>query len=66
VLWGNFVTGRAALKLNDFPVSEVARGTGPVSAAYIAQLQRLKLFALLELLGFLVVFSCMVLLAFGM
>ena len=65
VLWGIFVTGRAALKLNDYPVSEVAKGTGPVAAAYTAQLQRVKLFALLELLGFVAVFSCMVLLAFG-
>ncbi|HLW00915.1 MAG TPA: hypothetical protein VKT82_19805 [Ktedonobacterales bacterium] len=66
VLWGTFVTGRSALKLNDYPVAEVAKGEGPVAAAYTAQLQRVKLFALLELLGFLVVFSCMVLLAFGM
>lgn len=66
VLWGNFVTGRAALKLNDYPVAEVAKGAGPVFAAFSAQLQRVKLFALLELLGFIIVFSCMVLLAFGM
>jgi uncharacterized membrane protein len=66
VLWGNFVTGRAARKLNNYPVAEVAKRTGPVAEAYKAQLQRVKLFALLELLGFVIVFSCMVLLAFGM
>ena len=66
VLWGTLVTGRAALKLNEYPVAEVAKGTGPVFEAYKATLQRVKLFALLELLGFVVVFSCMVLLAFGM
>ena len=66
ILWGTFVTGRAALRLNDYPVAEIAKGDGPVVAAYAAQLQRVKLFALLELLGFVVVFSCMGLLAFGM
>ena len=66
VLWGNFVTGRAAFKLNDYPVAEIAKGEGPIFAAFSTQVQRVKLFALLELLGFVVVFSCMVLLPFGL
>jgi len=66
LLWGRFISGRAVRKLNTFPVAEVAKGEGPVAVAYAAQLQRVKVLAMLELLGFFIIFSCMVLLHFGM
>jgi hypothetical protein len=58
ILWGIFLTGRAALKLNDYPVEAILKGDEQVTTAYAAQLQRVKVLAPLELPGFLVVFSC--------
>ena len=66
LLWGFFATGRAARHLEAFPLSEVVKSGGAVSLAFAAQVQRLKLFALVELLGFFIIFTCMILMRFGL
>jgi uncharacterized membrane protein len=65
-LWGLLVTTRAAQRLDTFPVAEVMQSGSPASLAFAAQLQRVKLFAMLELLGFFLIFTCMILMRFGM
>jgi branched-subunit amino acid ABC-type transport system permease component len=65
-LWGHFVTGKAAAQLNTFPVAEVMKSGSTVAHAFNAQVQRVKLFILIELLGFFIVFTCMILMRFGL
>ncbi len=65
-LWGHFAVGRAARHLEAFPLSEVMKSSGTVAVAFAAQVQRVKLLALLELLGFFVIFTCMILMRFGL
>src|SRR5262245_13567953 len=60
------VTGRAARKLGEFPLEEVAKGTGPIAEAYTAQTQRIKTYVVLQLVGFLVIFTLMILMRIGM
>jgi uncharacterized membrane protein len=64
-LWGHFVTGRTAAQLNTFPLSEVMKPESAVTLAFNTQVQRVKLFALVELLGFFIIFTCMILMRFG-
>ena len=45
---------------------EVMKSGGTVALAFAAQVQRVKLLALLELLGFFVIFTCMILMRFGL
>ncbi len=66
LLWGLFVTRRAAWRLDAFPLTEVVKAGGPVTLAFAAQMQRVKRFALLELFGFFVIFTCMILMRFGL
>ena len=66
LLWGHFATGRAARHLEAFPLTEVVKSGGAVALAFNAQVQRLKLFALVELLGFFIIFTCMILMRFGL
>jgi uncharacterized membrane protein len=65
-LWGHFVFGRAAWRLETFPLAEVMKSGGTVALAFAAQAQRVKLLALLQLLGFFVIFTCMILMRFGL
>lgn len=65
-LWGHFVTGKAAAQLNTFPLAEVMKPESAVTLAFNAQVQRVKLFALVELLGFFIIFTCMILMRFGL
>jgi len=62
--WGHFVVDRAARHLEAFPLMEVMKSGGTVAVAFAAQVQRVKLLALLELLGFFVIFTCMILMRF--
>jgi uncharacterized membrane protein len=66
LLWGHFVVARAARQLDTFPLTDILKSGGPVALAFAAQVQRVKLLALLELLGFLVIFTCMILMRFGL
>ena len=65
-LWGHFAVGRAALRLETFSLTEVMKSGGTVALAFAAQAQRVKLFALLQLFGFFVIFTCMILMRFGL
>jgi uncharacterized membrane protein len=64
-LWGTFVSGRAAKQLNAIPMKEVMLANGIVSLAFATQLQRVKLFVLLELFGFFIIFTTMILMSVG-
>jgi uncharacterized membrane protein len=65
-LWGHFVAGKAAAQLNTFPLSEVMKPESAIALAFNAQVQRVKLFTLVELLGFFIIFTCMILMRFGL
>jgi uncharacterized membrane protein len=65
-LWGHFAVGRAARHLETFPLAEVMKSGGTVALAFATQVQRIKLLALLELLGFFIIFTCMILTRFGL
>src|SRR5262249_40121309 len=65
-LWGHFVTGKAAAHLNSFPLAEMMKPDSAVALAFNAQVQRVMLFILIELLGFFIVFTCMILMRFGL
>jgi len=64
--WGQLVLTRAARRLDTFPLGEVMQTDEKVALAFAAQVQRVKLLALLELLGFFVIFTCMILMRFGL
>lgn len=57
--WGLLVISREAKKLETLPANAKEQ------AGYDATLNRVKIFALLELLGFFVIFTCMILMRFG-
>jgi uncharacterized membrane protein len=65
-LWGHFVAGKAAAHLNTFQLAKVMKTESAVALAFNAQVQRVKLFALVELLGFFIIFTCMILMRFGL
>ena len=65
-LWGHFAVGRAARHLETFPLADVMKSGGTVAGAFAAQVQRVKLLALLELFGFFIIFTCMILMRFGL
>lgn len=65
-LWGHFMAGKAAAQLNTFPLAEVMKPESAVALAFHAQVQRVKLFTLIELLGFFIIFTCMILMRFGL
>jgi len=64
--WGQLVLTRAARRLDTFPLAEVMQTDEKVALAFAAQVQRVKLLALLELFGFFVIFTCMILMRFGL
>jgi hypothetical protein len=55
----------AARRLDAFPLADVLQPEGKVARAFASQMQRVKRFALLELLGFFIIFTCMILMRFG-
>jgi uncharacterized membrane protein len=65
-LWGHFAIGRAARRLEVFPLAEVMKSSGTVALAFAAQVKRVRLLVLLELFGFFVIFTCMILMRFGL
>ena len=65
-LWGHFMAGKAAAQLNTFPLAEVMKPESAVARAFNAQVQRVKLFTFIELLGFFIIFTCMILMRFGL
>lgn len=65
-LWGHLVIDQAAQRLDAFPLEEVMKSGGAVALAFAAQVKRLKVLALLQMLGFFVIFTCMILMRFGL
>jgi uncharacterized membrane protein len=65
-LWGLLLTSRQALRLNEIPIDEQAAAEGKLPVEFIAQLARVKQLAMLELLGFLAIFTTMILMRFGL
>lgn len=61
-LWGLYVIGGASRVLNSAPLTADGGPTPELERA----IARIKLVATLELLGFLVVFTCMILMRFGL
>jgi uncharacterized membrane protein len=65
-LWGLLVTSRQGERLNEIPVDEQAVAEGKLPVEFTKQLALVRQVAMLELLGFLAVFTCMILLRFGL
>lgn len=64
--WGKWVIEPAVARMNAIPVAEALDGDGHPSPAMTAAIDHVKRVALLELLGFFAVFTCMILLRFGL
>lgn len=61
-LWGKFVIGSAVAVMNAAPLNSDGSATEELAAAT----SRVKMIATLELVGFLVIFTCMILMRFGL
>jgi uncharacterized membrane protein len=61
-LWGKFMIEAAIADMN----SVALNADGTMSAMGLAALNRVKLVAALELLGFAIIFTCMILMRFGL
>lgn len=64
-LWGKRVIEPAIGRMNAIPVAEALRQDGTPSPAMVAALDAAKRAGALELLGFIAVFTCMILMRFG-
>ena len=64
-LWGKRVIEPAIGRMNAIPVSEALQPDGTPSPAMLAALNNAKRVGALELIGFIVVFTCMILMRFG-
>lgn len=60
-LWGRFVIGPTVARMNALPLAADGTATPELEAA----ISRAKLVAILELIGFLTIFTCMILMRFG-
>lgn len=60
-LWGRIAINRAIARMNAAPVN----ADGTATAQLEAETARVKLVVVLELVGFLVIFTCMILMRFG-
>jgi uncharacterized membrane protein len=60
-LWGRIVINGALQRMNDTPLNP----DGTATAQLEAETNRVKLVVVLELVGFLVIFTCMILMRFG-
>ena len=64
-LWAKRVIEPALHRMNAIPVSEALQPDGAPSAGMLAAVGAVKRAAMLELLGFVVIFTCMILMRFG-
>jgi hypothetical protein len=60
-LWGRYVIGPTVARMNAVPLAPDGTATPELDAA----ISRAKLVTVLELIGFLVIFTCMILMRFG-
>ena len=65
-VWGSVILTGAIQRLEMFPLEGVRQPDSNVVVDFAAQMQRVRLFVLIELLGFLVIFTCMILMHFGL
>jgi uncharacterized membrane protein len=63
--WGKLVLEPAIGRMNAIPAAEALLPDGQMSPAMAAAVGSLKQLGVLELLGFLVIFTCMILMRFG-
>lgn len=61
-LWGRFAIASAVATMNAAPLNTDGSATAELEAAT----SRVKIIAMLELVGFLVIFTCMILMRFGL
>jgi len=64
-LWGKRVIVPAIERLNAFSIAEVTGPDGQSNPAFVAAVDQVKRATLLELIGFFVIFTCMILMRFG-
>lgn len=64
-LWAKRMIEPALHRMNAIPVSEALEADGRPSAAMLLAIGTVKRVAMLELLGFVVIFTCMILMRFG-
>lgn len=63
--WGKFMIEPGIARLNAIPVNEALDAEGRPSPAMVAAIDNVKRVSVLELIGFLAVFTCMILMRFG-
>lgn len=63
--WGKRVIEPAIHRMNAIPVADALLADGRPSPAMASAIEALKRVSMLELLGFLVIFTCMILMRFG-
>ena len=64
-VWGKRIIEPAINRMNAIPLADANLPDGSPSPAMVASIDRIKRVAGLELIGFLVVFTCMILMRFG-
>ena len=64
-LWGTRVIVPAVERLNAIGLDDVVSADGAPTAAFTTAIDRVKRVTLLELIGFFIIFSCMILMRFG-
>jgi len=64
-VWGKRVLEPAVGRMSAIPVSEAIQPDGSPSPAMVAALANVKRVGALELIGFVVIFTCMILMRFG-
>jgi len=64
-VWGLRVIGPSLERLATIPDAEALNADGSATPALAALIARVKRVVLLELVGFLVIFTCMILMRFG-
>ena len=65
-IWGSFIVTGEIKRLKMFPLEDLKQQGSQVALDFSAQMQRVKFFVMLELLGFLVIFTCMILMRFDL
>jgi hypothetical protein len=64
-MWGKRIIVPAVERLNALGVDELTSADGSPTAAFTAAIDRVKRVTMLELIGFFVIFTCMILMRFG-
>jgi hypothetical protein len=65
-LWGKRVIEPAIERMNEIRIEDAVAPDGSPSPALVAAIDRIKRVTLLELIGFFVIFTAMILMRFGL